>query len=168
VLPSSSRASALSSAYASGDAERCTAWATTATRNPCQPGTLSTPRETFNLTVIRRGMIWSVVVAGLVIGFPPFGLTLRVNQDFGAWKVILDTTLTNFGTRLLLGATLFYLEPKFIKSVSAAAAATAKSGGQSHTQARPALGTATEGCSECSVRSNLRLVEAGAFRCSVF
>lgn len=68
-------------------------------------------------TVARPRVVGGVVLAGLLIGFLPFALSWWVTEDFGAWEVILSTTLTNVGTTLLLAAVLFFVQRSFTATV---------------------------------------------------
>lgn len=85
-------------------------------------------------TETRRGVIFGVAALGAAVAGIPFFLTLMVNSDFGAWEVILATTLTNIGTTVLLAAVLFYLERNFTRNVNAVVTATTKTEVAAQTQ----------------------------------
>ena len=85
-------------------------------------------------TVTRPFIIWSVAIAGGLFAASPFALTLWVNEDFGAWEVVLATTLTNIGTTLALAVILFILERHFTQSVTEAVTEQARNEVATQTQ----------------------------------
>lgn len=83
---------------------------------------------------IRKDVITAVVASGAVVTFLPFALARWSDPAFGAWQIVMLTTLTNVGTSLLLAVAIFLLQRNFTRDVRGAIIETTKDEVASQTQ----------------------------------
>ena len=67
---------------------------------------------------LRAGVLVGVVAIGTAVTLTPFALTWWSDDTaYGAWQIVLLTTLTNIGTALLLAVVIFVLQRHFTRDV---------------------------------------------------
>lgn len=75
---------------------------------------------------VRWGLIAGVTVLGLLVTAAPFALVWWQGDDFGEWKSLLSSTLTNVGTAILLVAVFWFLERRFTEHIRSEVRETAR------------------------------------------
>lgn len=75
---------------------------------------------------VRWGLIAGVTVLGLLVTAAPFALVWWQGDDFGEWKSLPSSTLTNVGTAILLVAVFWFLERRFTEHIRSEVRETAR------------------------------------------
>lgn len=84
------------------------------------------PQDSEPKVRVRWGLIAVVTVVGLIVTGAPFILVWWKGEDFGDWRSLLASTLTNVGTAILLVAVFWFLERWFTARIKSEVRETAR------------------------------------------